>query len=258
MRLRAIPISPKSKLRLSHLAFLVLFVGLLEAIVKGGAISQLVVSAPSQIADRLWLDLAGSELWISSAETAGEVAISLLLSLLVGCVLGSLFYLFGRFRQAIEPLLIAFYSAPAMLLYPVLMTFLGQGSALIITMAVILGSVPIAVNVAIGFSSIDRTLIKVGRSLRASPKQMLTQILIPAAIPVIVTGFRVGLTFALIAVISLEFLTYSGGLGRLISWRYYTFDTTGVYSAIVLVTAIAIAINAMLNALEQGVRKRWV
>lgn len=257
MRLRAIPISRQSKLRVSHVAFLALLVGTLEAIVKGGAISQLVVSAPSQIADRLWRDLAGSELWISFAETAGEVAVSLILSLLVGCVLGSLFHRFIRLRRAMEPLLIAFYSAPAMLLYPVLMTFLGQGSALIITMAVILGSVPIAVNVAVGFSSIDHILIKVGRSLRASPRQMLTLILIPAAIPVIVTGFRVGLTFALIAVISLEFLTYSGGLGRLISWRYYIFDTTGVYSAIVLVTIIAITINALLNALERSVRERW-
>jgi ABC-type nitrate/sulfonate/bicarbonate transport system permease component len=257
VRLRTIPISARGKLRLSHLAFFVVLVGALEAIVKSGAISQLVVSAPSEIADRLWSDLAGAELWISFAETAGEVAVSLLLSMLVGCSLGGLFYRFGLFRQAMEPLLIAFYSAPAMLLYPVLMAVLGQGSALIISMAVILGSVPIAVNVSVGFSSIDRILIKVGRSLRASPSQMLNLILIPAATPVIVTGFRVGLTFALIAVISLEFLTYSGGLGRLISWRYYTFDTTGVYSAIVLVTAIAITINSLLNALERRVRRRW-
>jgi ABC-type nitrate/sulfonate/bicarbonate transport system permease component len=256
VRLRALRSRPGS-LGLSHLLFLALLGGVLETMVRGGAISQLVVSAPSQVAQRLWSDLAGAELWVSFAETAVEVAASLALSLLVGCGLGWVFHRFGRFRRAAEPLLIAFYSAPAMLLYPVLMTFLGQGAALIIAMAVVLGSVPIAINVAVGFAGIDRLLIKVGRSMRATPAQMMTHILIPAATPVIVTGFRVGLTFALIAVISLEFLTYSGGLGRLISWRYYIFDTAGVYSAIVLVTLIAVAINTLLTLLEQRVRARW-
>jgi ABC-type nitrate/sulfonate/bicarbonate transport system permease component len=257
VRLRALPTNAPGSLGLAHLAVLAVLVGALEAVVRGGAVSQLVVSAPSQIAGRLWVDIAGSELWIAFAETSFEVAASLVFSLAVGCALGWSFYCFGRFRRAVEPLLVAFYSAPAMLLYPVLMTFLGQGSALIVTMAVVLGSVPIAINVAVGFAGIDRLLIKVGRSMRATPLQMVTHILIPAATPVIVTGFRVGLTFALIAVISLEFLTYSGGLGRLISWRYYIFDTTGVYSAIVLVTMIAILINSLLNALERSVRARW-
>jgi ABC-type nitrate/sulfonate/bicarbonate transport system permease component len=58
-------------------------------------------------------------------------------------------------------------------------------------------------------------------------------------------------------VISLEFLLYSGGLGRLVSWRYYVFDTDGVYSATVLVSTIAILVNARLNGVEAWVRRRW-
>jgi NitT/TauT family transport system permease protein len=110
---------------------------------------------------------------------------------------------------------------------------------------------------AVGFAGIEPIWRKVGRSLNATPTQMLTRILIPAATPIIVTGFRLGLTFALIGVVSLEFLTYSGGLGRLISWRYYIFDTDGVYAAILLVAMIAITINALLTGLEQRVRGRW-
>jgi ABC-type nitrate/sulfonate/bicarbonate transport system permease component len=86
---------------------------------------------------------------------------------------------------------------------------------------------------------------------------MLLRILLPAAIPTIVTGFRLGLTFALIAVISLEFLLYSGGLGKLVSWRYYTFDTDGVYSAIVLVATVAVVMNGRLNGLEAWARRHW-
>jgi NitT/TauT family transport system permease protein len=97
----------------------------------------------------------------------------------------------------------------------------------------------------------------VGRSLNATSPQMLFRIMIPAATPIIATGFRLGLTFGLIGVIALEFLTYSGGLGRLISWRYFIFDTEGVYSAIALVAAISILINSLLNTMERRIRGRW-
>jgi NitT/TauT family transport system permease protein len=250
-------VNRKIAIRLGHLLFAVILIVTLEALVRHGAVSQLVVSRPSQIGTRLWEDMATSELWVSLATTVREVTIALILSLSIGTVLGYTLYRFRIFRRAVEPMLVAFYSAPAVLLYPIFMFFLGPGSATVITMSVILGAVPIAINVAVGFASIEPIWRKVGRSLNATQSQMLFRIMVPAATPIIVTGFRLGLTFALIGVVALEFLTYSGGLGRLISWRYFVFDTDGVYSAIVLVSALAILINAALTTFELRVRSRW-
>ena len=137
------------------------------------------------------------------------------------------------------------------------MIFFGQGSGTVIIMSVVLATVPVAINVAVGFSGIAPIWRKVGRSLHTTRGQMFFNIMVPAAMPTIVTGFRFGLTFALVGVVALEFLTYSGGLGRLVSWRYFVFDTDGVYAAILLVAAIAIVINALLSALERRVRRRW-
>ncbi len=251
-------IGPKAKIRLGYGVLVAVLAAALELIVRSGRISRLVLSPPSEIATRLGGDLQSGEFWLALATTLREVLIALAVSFLLGGVLGALFFRFRIFRRALEPLLVAFYSSPALLCYPVLMTVLGQASATVIAMAVLLGTVPIAINVAVGFSSIDRIWIKVGRSMNASRGQMLVKVLIPAATPIIATGLRMGLTFALIGVVSLEFLTYSGGLGRLISWRYFIFDTEGVYSAIVLVAAIAILINASLNKAEASVRARWV
>ena len=247
----------KITIRFGHLAVAVLFVAVLEALVRQGVVSQLVLSRPTQIGTRLWQDLATSELWMSVGTTGKEGSIALVLSLSIGTMLGYALYRFRIFRRAVEPMLVAFYSAPAILLYPIFMFFLGPGSATVITMSVILGAVPIAINVAVGFASIEPVWHKVGRSLNATPGQILFRIMVPAATPIIVTGFRLGLTFALIGVVALEFLTYSGGLGRLISWRYFAFDTDGVYSAIVLVSALAILINAALTSFELRVRSRW-
>jgi NitT/TauT family transport system permease protein len=250
-------VNRKIAIRLGHLLFAAILIVALEALVRQGVVSQLVVSRPSQIGTRLWEDMATSELWVSLATTVREVTIALVLSLSIGTVLGYTLYRFRIFRRAVEPMLVAFYSAPAVLLYPIFMFFLGPGGATVITMSVILGAVPIAINVAVGFASIEPIWRKVGRSLNATQSQMLFRIMVPAATPIIVTGFRLGLTFALIGVVALEFLTYSGGLGRLISWRYFVFDTDGVYSAIVLVSALAILINAALTTFELRVRSRW-
>jgi NitT/TauT family transport system permease protein len=250
-------LSRRAVIRLGQLAFVAAFFLALELLVAIGIVSQLLLSRPSQVAIRLWEDIGSTELWQAIATTVREVTIALILTLLIGIALGYSFFRFGTLRRAAEPILVAFYSAPAILLYPIFLTFLGQGSATVITMAVIVGSTPIAINMATGFAGIEPIWRKVGRSLNATPAQMLTRILIPAATPIIVTGFRLGLTFALIGVVSLEFLTYSGGLGRLISWRYYIFDTDGVYSAIVLVAMIAITVNSLLTGLEQRVRGRW-
>jgi ABC-type nitrate/sulfonate/bicarbonate transport system permease component len=250
-------IGRSAKNRLGYCALVAVMAAALELLVRTGKVSRLVLSPPSEIVTRLWIDLESGEFWLGFATTVREVLIALAVSFLLGTALGYLFFRSGILRRALEPLLVAFYSSPALLFYPVLMTFLGQASATVVSMAVLLGTVPIAINVAVGFSSIERIWIKVGRSMNATRPQMLRKVLIPAAMPIIATGLRMGLTFALIGVVSLEFLTYSGGLGRLISWRYFIFDTEGVYSAIVLVAAIAIAINASLNKAEASVRARW-
>jgi NitT/TauT family transport system permease protein len=250
-------LSYTSAVRIAHAAFAVVFFATLEVLVTSGAVNELILSRPSLVAIRLWQDMFGAEFWQSVGVTVQEVIAAVVISMVVGSGLGLAFYRFAVFRRALEPALVAFYSAPAILLYPLFITLLGPGSATVITMAAILGSTPIAINVAVGLIGIEPIWRKVGRSLLATQSQMLLRILLPAAIPTIVTGLRLGLTFSLIAVISLEFLLYSGGLGKLVSWRYYVFDTDGVYSAIVLVSAIAILINAQLNGIEAWVRRRW-
>ena len=251
------PMSRTALIRLGHAAFVLAVVGALEAAVATGAVSRLLLSRPSDIAVQLWEDARTEELWGAVATTVLEVAAALVLSLALGGLLGLLLWRLRTVRRSLEPVLVAFYSAPALLLYPFVMVLLKQGSATVITMAVIMGSIPIAINVAVGFTSIEPIWHRVGRSMCATPWQMLSRIMIPAAIPTIVTGFRLGLTFAMITVIAIEFLTYSGGLGRQISWRYFTFDTVGVYAYIVLVMLLSMSVNAALDALERRVGRRW-
>jgi len=105
---------------------------------------------------------------------------------------------------------------------------------------------------------VERIFIKLGRSLRATPWQMFWKVLLPAATPTIFSGIRLGFTYCLVGVIAVEFLLFSGGLGRMVSYRYFFFDSEGMYAGIALVIVIATLVNALVRRVEERIRARWI
>lgn len=246
-----------NKIRLGRIAVLLALLATIEVVVRAGLVSVLILSPPSVIFLKVWEDLWGRELWSSLRTTSIEFCLASMIALIMGAPFGILFFRFRLLASAVEPLLLAFYAAPTFLLYPVFLTLFGLGSATVISMAVVLGSVPIMVNVNIGLSAIEPVFTKVGRSLKANRWQMFWKIMLPAATPTIFTGLRLGFTYALVGVIAVEFLTFSGGVGKMVSWRYFIFDTEGLFSAIVFVILIAVLMNHLLRRAEDRIRARW-
>lgn len=230
---------------------------LLELSVRAGWISVLILSAPSAVALKVWEDLRGRELWAALQTTAMEASLAFSIAFVLGVFCGILFFRFRLVGSAVEPLLLAFYSAPTILLYPVFLTVFGLGSATVVSMAVVLGSIPIMVNVGVGLAGVEPVFIKLGRSLNTTRWQMFWKIMLPAATPTIFTGLRVGFTYALVGIIAVEFITFSGGLGKMVSWRYFLFDTEGLFSGITFVILIAVLMNTLLLRTEDRIRRRW-
>jgi NitT/TauT family transport system permease protein len=247
----------QTRIRLGQMGFLLVFLGTLEGIVRGGFVSALILTSPSAIALKVWEDLRGAEVWAGLQTTAIEFSLAFLISLFLGVVLGALFFRFRILGSAIEPLLLALYAAPTILLYPVFLAVFGLGSAAVVSMAIVFGSIPIMVNVSVGLTQVERIFLKLGRSLQASPGQMFWKIMFPAATPTIFTGLRLGFTYTLVGVIAIEFITFSGGLGKMVSWRYFLFDTEGVFSGIVFIILIAVLMNHLLLRTEDRIRARW-
>ena len=247
----------QTRVKLGQTAFILFALVSLEIAVQTGWISGLILSAPSTTALKLWEDLNGTEIWTSLLTTGMEFFLAFSISFTLGVSLGILFFHFQPIRTAIEPILLAFYAAPSILLYPVFLTLFGLGSATVISVAVVTGSIPIIVNISVGLAGVEPIFIKLGRSLKATSRQMFWKIMVPAATPTIFTGLRLGLTFTLVSVIAVEFITYSGGLGKVVSWRYFIFDTEGVFSGIVFIITIAVLMNSLLGRTEAHIRTRW-
>ena len=234
------------------LCFALLLV-LVEFAVRADIIPRSVVARPSDaIAGLVTLDRA--DLVNGFLITFGMTAIAMVLELLVALPLG--YFLFRRrdFALAYSGWLAALFAAPVFLLYPLFMVIFGRSEITLIIMGFLPGVIPLIIQVEQGFRGVSSTLINVGRSFDVTAWQNFWKIMIPAAAPDIFTGFRLALIYTLINIIAIEYLVDIGGLGRIVADRYFRFDISGTYTAIIAVAAISMLLNWLIGRLERWVR----
>ena len=183
--------------------------------------------------------------------TLYEVAVSMVFAcgggILAGAVVGSL----PGPRILIMPLVSSLYAVPLVILYPVFTVWLGIGSESKIAFASIYGFLPTMLATAAGIQTIDPQLLIAARSMGATLSQRLTRVIIPAAIPTVLSGLRVGGALVIVAVVVSEMLISSAGIGYLIS-RYRTIlDSAHVFAGVLLVLVMAIVFNAAIKLIER-------
>jgi len=122
-------------------------------------------------------------------------------------------------------------------------------------MGVIAGLPPLILKTIEGLSGTRQSLINVGRSFRLTRVQMLTKIMLPAALPTIFVGLRLGLIFALINIVGVEFLINFGGLGQLINDLAERYDMPGMYATIVFVILVSVLFFFVTERLERWLRR---
>lgn len=245
--LRSASLGTKIKWALLVAALLALW----ELIPTVGWINRIIVAPPSAILAALVQD-PGAVLMhtnITVLEAAAAIGIAWVIGLTAGVVLGSSVRAF-RF---LGPLLESAYALPWVVLYPLAVLWLGFGSTSKITFAAATAIFPIVLSTAAAVSMVeDRTLL-LGRALGATRMQMYTKVLIPFALPQIVSGLRVGAGLAVIGVLVGEMLLSVGGLGFMISYYRSTFDSGHVYLAMLLGIALAALVNGAIARAERRI-----
>src|SRR5437764_584528 len=106
-----------------------------------------------------------------------------------------------------------------------------------------------------GLAATRPVIINVGRSFNVTPAQMFWKILLPAALPTVFVGLRLGLIFAMINIVGVEFLINFGGLGQLINELAERYDLPGTYGAILFVVLVSILFFAASERAERWMRR---
>jgi ABC-type nitrate/sulfonate/bicarbonate transport system permease component len=235
------------------IAALVATVALVELMIRGGLINRFIVPLPSQIAlsfERIIVEEdVPARFWL----TLREAFWASVLLVVFGVGLGVLLHRIHTLRLATETWVAAMASAPTVLMYPLFLVIFGRSANTIIMMGFVAGLAPVILKTVEGLSSTRRVLINVGRSFKLTPAQLYWKILFPAALPTIFVGIKLGMIFALINIVGVEFLINFGGLGQLINELAERYDLPGTYAAICFVILVSVLFFMFIERVE-----RWL
>ena len=193
--------------------------------------------------------LTHGEYYFNLAVTAGEVGAALLLGgsfgLIVGIVLGA-----NRFMsKAFESFLYYLGPTPKIIFFPIMIMWFGVGPGSKIALGTLSCFFPVALSAAAGMRQIDKVLIRIGNSFRATTAQMVFKIYLPAMRHPIINGVRLGLGVALIGTLLAETKLSNKGIGFLIIQAYSIFDMPRMYAMLIVLFILSIGANAVVGRL---------
>ena len=234
------------------------FVLLWKAIVIIGNLPVYILPAPELVAQRFvtaWLD---GTMWPHFSTTLVELSLGFAVGAGLALALG---YLLARSRLAerlLSPYIVAAQATPVLVLAPVLTLWLGTGLLPKVVICALIVFFPVAIATMVGIRTVDQRLLELGRSLRATPRQIAVQLELPAALPQILGGMRVGATLAVIGAIVAEWAGASRGLGVLINLaRGSLFDIPLMFATLVTIALIGVALYLLVLLVERILVGSW-
>ena len=232
--------------------FLVVLLGGWEAYVRLGGINDLLLPAPTQIADSLWTDrsLLASDL----GATCIEVALGLALAVIIGAGVAVAMHLSERTRRTLLPLAIGSQALPFPVIAPLFVFILGFGFAPKLLIVVLVCFFPVTITLYDGLRNADPDARRVLDSLGATRWQRLVLLEARAALPSAFSGLKIAAAVAVIGAVFAEWAgTIHGGLGKTILTAGSSLDTPRAFAATVLLFVLAIALYALFALLERHV-----
>jgi NitT/TauT family transport system permease protein len=240
--------------RVVGIGAVLVFLLVAEILIQTGAISRFIVPPPSEIIGSFYRIITQEHVFSRFLLTAGECLTAGVMITVFGVAGGVLMHRFKLLQQAIETWVAAMASAPVVLMYPLFMVIFGRNVWTIIMMGFVAALPPVILKTLEGIAGTRKVLVNVGRSFNLSLAQQFWKILFPAALPTIFVGVRLGLIFALINIVGVEFLINYGGLGQLIEDLAERYDLAGTYAAICFVILVSVLFFMALEKAERWLR----
>ena len=228
---------------------LVLLLAAWEIVPRLQLIPELFLPSLSKTLTVLWIDrwIYGEALLVTLYEVALAMLIACGAGILVGAVVGGL----SRLRQVLLPVFSSLYAIPIVILYPVFTAWFGIGSESKIAFAGIYGFFPVMLSTAAGIRTIDPQYLLAARSMGATLPQQVAHVIIPASIPTVLAGFRLGGALTIIGVVVSEMLISAAGIGYIVTRNRTILDSPRVFGGIVLVLLLSILFDRLARAIER-------
>jgi sulfonate transport system permease protein len=220
-----------------------------------GWISPQVLPPPLFVWDTLRELASSGDLWLNVSASLQRVLVGFAAGALLGLLLGAAMGLSRTVEAYLLPSFNAIVQIPVLGWLPFVLLLVGIGEPLKYILIAKAALVPVALNTLQGFRQTPQALREVGRVYGFTPRQQVTEIVLPYALPTLFTGLRLGFTKAWLSLVVVELVASSEGLGYLIVYGRQLFQLDLVMAAVVVVGAIGYAIDRGLDALERWARR---
>ncbi len=230
---------------------LVLFVTGWEALVRVGNYPAFLLPTPERVARKLLSVIADGTLIRHTGVTLVEVLGGLALGLIVATVLGYALAKSVALERAIAPYLVASQAVPIIAIAPLLVIWFGPGLWSKILISALIVFFPILINTIAGVRSVPTDLRDLMRSLHATRWQTFAKLEVPAALPVLLAGLKVGATLSVIGAVVGEFAGSDAGLGFMISVADGQYDTARMFVGVLALVALALSLYGSVALIER-------
>jgi NitT/TauT family transport system permease protein len=223
---------------------------------SAGKISPLFFTGPSAVVKRFGEEWTMGRLKEDLAYSGTNFVIGVGLAIAAGVVTGVVIGWYKRLAMIFEPFLTALYSTPRVALIPLILIWFGIGMWSKVFIVFINAFFPVLINTIGGVRSTDRDLLRAARAYCASDWQIFTTIVVPGAVPFILTGVRQAVALGLIGVVVGEMFGGSQGIGYMVNYGGQTFQTDTVFMGVVIIAFAGIVLTWLAERLERHF-SRW-
>ena len=221
--------------------------------VFGGMIDPVLFTTPLAIADAAVTMIRSGELWTYLWPSLVVLAIGLTLAAIFGVAIGLLLARFWVLDVALGVYITFLYSIPSVALVPLIVLWAGFETTAKVVILFLFAFFPMAINTYQGVRNVDPKLLEVGRAFRCSERQLWANIVLPAALPFIVTGLRLAVGRGLIGMVLADLYTAISGIGYLIVRTAATYQVNKMFVPIVTLGLLGVTLTALLRVLERAV-----
>lgn len=241
----------KGLVRLFQVTFFASIFGLWYGVTSTGYVSSIFLPELPVLA-RAFVKLIMSGDWISPLQvTLYEVGCAYAISITAGTFIGFLVSRSKFSTRVFEPLFSSIFAIPLIIFYPLAMLFFGLGVGSKIALGATVSFFPIVLNTISGFSNVNPVYTRAASSMGAPGFLLFKRVLLPAALPVILTGLRIGFVLCFLSIIGGETLGSLNGLGHKIVFHAESMNTAGMFTYIIFVIIIAFILNTLVLRLER-------
>ena len=243
---------------IKRIIFFALILAIWQAAVKLLGVSASVMPAPTDVFHALVNGFADKTLIYDLLASFRRLAIGLSIALLIGLCLGVLLAKNKTADETLGTIILALQSVPSIVWLPIAIMWFGLNESSVIFIVILGAAIVMTIQIRIGIKNVPPLYIKAARTMGSDGIDLFVKVILPAALPYVVTGIRLGWAFAWRALMAGEILSTGPGLGYTLKYASDFGNMSMVIIVMLVIGAIGTIVDLLLfQRIEKNVMRRW-